>query len=109
MSVQFLSTVATWEEVASSLPHDLTDTEWLMAAVCYRFEHEQIDSTDVSVIANDYFRRARWPHPTNLAATANHCAGKGWLSEVGRVDGRKFWRITRKGYESIKSRIGQVA
>ncbi len=73
-----------------------------MVAVRYRFEHDQADTTDIGVIVNDYFRRARWPRPTNLAATANHCASKGWLSEAGRVEGRKIWRITRKGYEATK-------
>jgi hypothetical protein len=79
-----------------------------MAVVLYRFEHEGTDATDVSVIITEYFRRARWPRPTNLSATANHCGGKGWLSEVGQVEGRKLWRITRKGYDSIKTRIGHT-
>jgi hypothetical protein len=107
MSISFLSESTTWEEVASSMPSNSTDTERLMAAICYRFEHEQADSTDVAVIANDYFRRARWPRPTNLAATANHCAGKGWLSEAGRAEGRKLWRITRKGYDATKVSVLQ--
>jgi len=97
-----------WEEFASNLPRNATDTERLMAAVLFRFEQEGADATDVAVIVNDYFRRARWLRPTNLSATANHCASKGWLSEAGQADGRKLWRITRKGYDSIKSRIGQV-
>lgn len=95
-----------WEEFAPTLPRSCRDTERLMAAVMYRFEHEGTDATDVSVIVTDYFRRARWPRPTNLSATANHCASKGWLSEAGQTDGRKLWRITRKGYDSIKPRMG---
>jgi hypothetical protein len=94
-----------WEEFASNLPRTATDTERLMAAVCYRFEIENVDATEMSVIANNYFRRARWPRPVNLAATANYCAGKGWLSEVGKTDKCKFWCITRKGHDSIMSRI----
>lgn len=105
MSTQLLSSVVTWEEYASNLPRNASDTERLMAAVCYRFENEQIDVTDVSAIANDYFRRARWPRPSNLSATANHCASKGWLSEAGQADRRKLWRVTRKGYNSIKSDV----
>jgi len=95
-----------WEEFASTLPRTCRDTERLIAAILYRFEQEGVDATDVSVIVTEYFRRARWPRPTNLSATANHCASKGWLSEAGQADGRKLWRITRKGYDSIKSRIG---
>jgi TIR domain len=65
--------------------------------------HENTDASDVAVLADEYFRRARWPRPSNLAATANHCASKGWLSEVERSEGRKTWRITRKGYDQIQS------
>jgi hypothetical protein len=104
----FFADTSTWEEFASALPRDARDTERLMAAVCYRLEVENADATDISVVVNDYFRRARWPRPTNLAATANYCASKGWLSEAGQADGRKLWRITHKGYDSIKSRMGQA-
>jgi hypothetical protein len=108
MSTQFLSIITSWEEFASELPRNASDTERLMAAVCYRFEFENVDTTDIGVVANDYFRRARWPRPTNLSATANHCAGRGWLSEAGQAEGHKLWRITRKGHNSIKSRVGQA-
>ncbi len=94
-----------WEEYASRLSRKASDTERLVAAICYRFENEQVDATAVSVIADDYFRRARWTRPSNLSATANHCASKGWLAEVGRQEGRKMWRITRKGYNTIKERL----
>lgn len=30
----------TWEEFAASLPKNTTDTERLMAAICYHFEAE---------------------------------------------------------------------
>ena len=95
-----------WEEFAATLPRNAPDTERLMAAVLFRFEQEEADVTDVAVIVNDYFRRARWPRPTNLSATANHCASKGWLSEAGQADGRKLWRITRKGHHAIRARMG---
>lgn len=98
----------TWEEFASTLPKNASDTERLMVAACYRFEVENIPEVEMSAIANDYFRRARWPRPVNLAATANHCASKGWLSETGRSKNRKFWRITRRGYESIKTKFQQI-
>jgi hypothetical protein len=94
-----------WEEFASSLKRDTTDTERLMAAVIYRQAYEGLASTTVSVIATDYFRRARWPRPTNLSATANHCASKGWLSEAGADDRKKYWCITRKGYNWIRTRL----
>jgi hypothetical protein len=105
MSSQPMLQGSTWEEVASSVPQSATDTERLMVAVRYRFENDQTDVTDMTVIVNDYFRRARWPRPTNLAATANHCASKGWLSEAGHAEGRKLWRITRKGYEATKLKV----
>ena len=98
----------TWEEFASNLPRNASDTERLMTAICYRFEAEKVDQTDMSVITKDYFRRARWPRPVNLAATANHCASKGWLSETGRSKNRKFWRITRRGFDSIKAKFQQL-
>jgi hypothetical protein len=98
-----------WEEMASALPRDATDTHRLMVAVYFRFQHEQTDTTDMSAIANDYFRRARWPRPINQSATANHCASKGWLSEVGKADGRKLWRITRKGYKYIQLQLSPVS
>ncbi len=97
--------VPSWEEFASSLPRGLSDTDRLMAAILFRFEHEGAPATDVVAISNDYFRRARWPRPSNLAATANHCAGKGWLAETGHSENRKLWRITRKGYEHIGAKL----
>ncbi len=94
-----------WEEFASSLPRSASDTDRLMAAVFFRLQHESSDITDAVVVANEYFRRARWPRPSNLAATANHCAGKGWLTETGRTDRRKLWRMTRKGREYASGRF----
>src|SRR5215216_1009607 len=103
MGVSF-NTVS-WEEFASSLPRTASDTDRLMAAFVYRLEHEGVDAAEVAIIADDYFRRARWPRPTNLYATANYLAGKGCLSEDSKVNGRKTWRVTRKGYESLQTRI----
>jgi hypothetical protein len=95
-----------WEEIASAFPHQAQDMERLMLAVYSRFQYEKADVSDVTTIVADYFRRARWPRPTNLAATANHCASKGWLSEVGRTERRKMWRITHKGYDHVESILG---
>ncbi len=81
MSIEFENNI-TWEEYASSLTRNATDTERLMLAVCYRFEVENMDISDVRIVANDYFRRARWSRPVNLSATANYCASKGWLTET---------------------------
>ena len=103
MSTQFA--VSMWEEVASELPRNAPDTDRLMAAVYYRFEVEGVEVTDIGVISNEYFQRARWPHPINLPATANYCASKGWLSKAGRENRVKLWRITQKGYNYIKSQI----
>jgi len=103
MAINF-NTVS-WEEFASSLPRTASDTDRLMAAFVYRLEHEGVDTAEIAIIADDYFRRARWPRPTNLFATANYCAGKGWLSEDSKTNGRKTWRVTRKGYESLQTRV----
>lgn len=97
--------IQTWEEFAATLPRDSTDTLRLMAAACYRVEVEQTDAVDVGEIVNHYFRRARWAHPVNLSATANYCASRGWLSEVGRSKNRKVWKITKHGYTTTKSRV----
>ncbi len=97
----------TWEEVASNLPRKAKDIERLMVAMYYRFRFENCDFSDVAEIADEYFRRARWPHPTNLAATANHCASKGWLSEAGKSEGRKMWRITRKGHDQAEKLLNK--
>jgi hypothetical protein len=103
MSVQFA--VLSWEEMASDMPRSAPDTDRMLAAVYYRFEVEGVEVTDMSVIGGEYFQRARWPKPTNLPATANYCAGKGWLTKAG-MDGRsKLWRITRKGYEYIRAHL----
>ena len=103
MAVDFNS--ISWEEYASSLPRSASDTERLMAAFIFRLEHEGVDTSEVANIADNYFRRARWPRPSNLFATANHCAAKGWLSEDSKIKGRKTWRVTRKGYDSLKKSI----
>jgi len=107
MTILSFCSTPSWEETAAQLVRTASDTERLIMAVCYRFETEQLDSSDVSTIVNEYFRRAHWPRPTNLAATANYCASRGWLSEAGQSDGRKLWRLTRTGCEYIKSRTGK--
>ncbi len=101
MSSKSVLETQSWEEFASCLPRTAHDTVRLMAAVFYRFEREEQDTTDTVVIADEYFRRARWPRPSNLTATANHCAGKGWLAEAGQTDRKKIWRLTRKGHDFI--------
>lgn len=105
MSNHAVLDVQAWEEFASCLTRDAGDTDRLMTAIFFRFEKEAIDATDAVIIANDYFRRARWTRPVNLAATANYCAGKGWIAEIGQADGRKLWRITRKGHDFIAKKI----
>ena len=98
----------TWEEYAASFPKNSPDTDKLMAAVCYHFEIEKNDTAEVGQITKNYFRRARWSHPVNLSATANYCAGKGWLSEAGREKSRKLWKITKRGYETVKAKMDQL-
>lgn len=105
MTNRFSNSTPTWEEIASTLPRSATDTDRLMSAVYYRFQDEGVDTTDLNTITDEHFRRARWSQPSNLAATANHCASKGWLSEAGRDNGRKLWRITKKGYDYIEFKI----
>lgn len=107
MSVKFTKAL-TWEEFAASLPKNANDTEKLMTAICYHFEAENADTVVIKTIANNYFRRARWSRPINLSATANYCASKGWLSEVGRSKSQKFWKITKCGYETIKSKMNNL-
>lgn len=104
MSIEFTNTV-TWEEFAASLPRSATDTEKLMTAICYHFEAENADTVEIKTVTNNYFRRARWSRPVNLSATANYCASRGWLSEVGQTKSRKTWKITKNGYETIKAKV----
>lgn len=95
----------TWEEYAASLPRNAPDTDRLMAAIYYRFEEENSETTEIKAVTSNYFRRARWSRPINLSATANYCAGKGWLSEVGRSNSQKLWKITKSGYQAIKAKL----
>jgi len=98
----------TWEEIAASLPKAAADTDKLMAAICYHFEVENNETAEIGTIAKNYFRRARWSRPVNLSATANYCAGKGWLSEAGKAKTKKLWKITKRGYETVKARSIQI-
>jgi hypothetical protein len=104
MGIEFAN-VLTWEEFAASLPRSANDTDKLMTAICYHFVAENADTVEMKTITNNYFRRARWSRPVNLSATANYCASKGWLSEVGRTKSQKLWKITKSGYENIKVKI----
>ena len=106
MSIEFTNT-NTWEEFAATLPKSANDTEKLMTAICYHFDAENADTVEIRTIANNYFRRARWSRPVNLSATANYCASKGWLSEIGRVKSQKLWKITKRGYEIVKAKMPQ--
>jgi len=104
MDIQF-DDGQTWEEFASTLPKSFSDTDKLMAAICYKMEAENNNVAEISEIANHYFRRARWTRPVNLSATANYCASKGWLSEVTHFNNRKVWKMTKQGYATIKARL----
>ncbi len=107
MNLEFTNTT-TWEEFAASLPKNANDTDKLMVAICYHFEVENKDFAEIKTITNNYFRRARWSRPVNLSATANYCAGKGWLSEVGREKSQKLWKLTKSGYETVKAKMPQL-
>lgn len=108
MSNQLFSQGPTWEEVASDLPKATEAIYRVLAIFSYLLENEKTDSADVSTVL-DYFRRAQWPQPTNISSLTNHCAGKGWLSQVGETKGKKIWRITRKGYDAFKSKTNESA
>jgi len=98
----------TWEEFAAFLPKTAPDTDKLMFAAYYRSETENNEMAGTKTITTTYFRRARWHRPINLSATANYCASKGWLSEVGRVKSQKLWRITKLGYETVNAKTNQI-
>jgi hypothetical protein len=98
----------TWEEFATFLPKTAPDTDKLMFAAYYRSETENNEMAETKTITTTYFRRARWHRPINLSATANYCASKGWLSEVGRVKSQKLWRITKLGYETVNAKMNQI-
>jgi hypothetical protein len=107
MNSSFIDT-KTWEEYATSLPKNAPDTDKLMAAVCYHFEIENNEIAEIKTITTNYFRRARWSRPINLSATANYCAGKGWLSEAGKSNSQKLWKITKRGFDTIKAKMPQL-
>lgn len=98
----------TWEEFAAFLPKTAPDTDKLMFAAYYHSEAENNEIAETKTITTTYFRRARWHRPINLSATANYCASKGWLSEVGRVKSQKLWRITKLGYETVNAKMNQI-
>lgn len=100
--------IVTWEEFAASLSKNASDTDKLMTAICYHFEVANKDVAEIKTIASNYFRRARWSRPVNLSATANYCASKGWLSEAGRAKSQKLWKITKRGYETVKAKMPQL-
>lgn len=98
----------TWEEIASECGRTMTDTERFLAVLVYRLDHEDdTEGTDMPT-ALGFFQRARWNRPSNLAATANHAAGRGWVTQVGHSERRKLWRCTRKGFEYFKSRMKAI-
>lgn len=98
----------TWEEFAAFLPKTAPDTDKLMFAAYYHSEAENNEMAETKTITTTYFRRARWHRPINLSATANYCASKEWLSEVGRVKSQKLWRITKLGYETVNAKMNQI-
>lgn len=98
----------TWEEIASDIPSSTPDTEKLMWVMLHAFDSGLSDKLDMPKVL-DFFRRARWSKPTNLSATANHCASKGWLTEAGQDENRKLWAITCKGHTEFSSRKESIS
>src|SRR5438132_10980285 len=101
--------ISSWVECASRLPRESTsDCDKLMAALYYRLRREQVESTEVEVIRKEFFNRAGWPRPPNLAATARYCRKRGWLVEVQNQK-HKAWKLTEGAINHVERRFREFA
>lgn len=69
-----------------------------IAYYLYRWEGRDITYDDVE----EYYRRARWPMPSNPRDVAADLVRDGFIEDAGRIDGKKAFRILQKGIRFVE-------
>ncbi len=70
-----------------------------VAYYLYKWEDRDITYDDLE----EYYRKARWPMPSNPRDVAGDLVRDGYIEDAGRVNGKKAFRILQKGIKFVEN------
>ena len=80
-----------------------THPQRFLTIAYYLHRHEGRDMTYDDV--KDYYQRVRWPTPKNLSDVMSDLIKDGYMEEAGKLDGKKAFRILRKGIKYVENKF----
>jgi len=80
-----------------------THPQRFLTIAYYLHKHEGRDMTYDDV--KDYYQRVRWPTPKNLSDVMSDLIKDGYMEEAGKMNGKKAFRILRKGIKYVESKF----
>lgn len=75
-----------------------------VAYYLYKWEDRDITYDDLE----EYYRKARWPMPSNPRDVAGDLVRDGFIEDAGRVNGKKAFRILQKGIRFVENGFKEV-
>jgi len=102
MEAEKLEEKPSFVEFASTLEPKSHPQRFLtIAYYLYKWEGKDVTYDDLE----EYYRKARWPTPSNPRDVAGDLVREGFIEDAGRIDGRKTFRILQKGIRFVESRF----
>ena len=80
-----------------------THPQRFLTIAYYLHKHEGRDVTYDDV--KEYYQKVRWPMPKNLSDVMSDLIKDGYMEEAGRREGKKTFRILRKGIKHVESKF----
>ena len=80
-----------------------THPQRFLTIAYYLHRHEGRDMTYDDV--KDFYQRVRWPTPKNLSDVMSDLIKDGYMEEAGKLDGKKAFRILRKGIKYVENKF----
>ena len=80
-----------------------THPQRFLTIAYYLHRHEGRDMTYDDV--KDFYQRVRWPTPKNLSDVMSDLIKDGYMEEAGKMNGKKAFRILRKGIKYVESKF----
>jgi len=87
------------EYISSFEPRTNPQRFLAIAYYLYKYENRDITYEDIE----NYYKHARWPLPGNPRDVMSNLIREGFMEDAGKIDGKKAFRILRKGIGFIES------
>jgi len=99
---EFIGEKLSFTEYVDELEPETHPQRFLTIAY-YLHRHEGRDMTYDDV--KDFYQRVRWPTPKNLSDVMSDLIKDGYMEEAGKLDGKKAFRILRKGIKYVENKF----